>query len=94
MQRIQEILRLPELEDVSQNVMGLVNFYLAKLSQKQQEAQQQQQMMQAAQQFQQQIGGGGQPGPQAQGPPANPGTSGNPQVQNNELLDETLPGAR
>ena len=94
MQRIQEILRLPELEDVSQNVMGLVNFYLAKLSQKQQEAQQQQQLMQAAQQFQQQIGGGGQPGPQAQGPPANPGTSGNPQVQNNELLDETLPGAR
>ena len=76
---------------------SIVQVYLADLEHQQQQQQQQQQLLQQAQQFQQSMGGGpggGQPGPQAQGPGANTGVSGNAPVNKGELLDESLPGSQ
>jgi hypothetical protein len=102
LQKLQTFLSQPEAELMDEGTKTLFKVYMAQLQQAMQQQQQQQQLLQAAQQFQQQAGGGGPvsggpggtPGPQATGPPANPGISGNAQVGPNELLDESLPSAR
>jgi len=93
-QHIQQILAFmqqPEAEEIDKFVQALVQVYITNVQSQAQEAAQRQQLLQQVQQFQQSLGGGGgTPGPQAQGEAPNSGVSGNPQVQQNELLDETL----
>ena len=97
MKKIADYLQRPETElEINQFTQGIFQAYLADLQGQLQKQQQQQQLMQKAQEFQQSIGGGNgaQPGPQAQGPAPNAGVSGNAPLGQNELADETLPGAR
>jgi len=92
-QHIQQILAFmqqPEAEEIDKFVQALVQVYITNVQSQAQEEAQRQQLLQQAQQFQQSLGGGGTPGPQAQGEVPNSSVSGNPQVQQNELLDETL----
>ena len=96
LKKLQDFLGQPEAELMDESTKTLFRVYMTQLQQEMQQQQQQQQLMQAVQSFQQQAGGGpgSTPGPQAQGPPANTGISGNAPVGQNELLDESLPGAR
>jgi len=93
-QKIQQFMQRPDFEDLDPFTQALFRVYISQLQQQAQQAQQQQQLMQAAQQFQQSAGGGGTPGPQGQGGAPNTGAGGNPPLGPNELLDESLPGAR
>jgi hypothetical protein len=93
---IMEFISQPQAEEFDARTRTLFEVYLTNLQSEMQQQAEQQRLLQAAQQFQQGGGGGqsGQPGPQAQGPLPNPGVSGNAQLGQNELLDESLPGAR
>lgn len=83
-----------ESQLLSAHTQGMINAYLTFMRADMQKAQQQQQLMQNAQQFSQMMTPQGRPGPQGSGGTPNTGVSGNPPVQPNELINESLPGAR
>ena len=83
----------PEFQLQEPMIQTIAQVYVTNLQQEMAQQQQQQQMLQAAQQFQQSMGGGGTPGPVGT-QSVNTGISGNPPINQNELLNESLPGAR
>jgi transcription initiation factor TFIID subunit TAF12 len=95
-QKMQEFVQNPEnLKVLTQAQQQLLGQYAAQRVQEMQQLIQQQQMQANAAAMQQQMQGGGQPGakPSGKNPPPNTGPGGNPPVNKNEMLDESLPGA-
>jgi hypothetical protein len=85
-QKLQEFAESEEFGYIPTEFIPLFRAYLQQVAQLMAQEQAQAVMLQAAGQFNQQQGQGGQ------APMMQP-QQGNPMVQNNELLDETLPGA-
>lgn len=94
LQKIQEFAKDPEnLDKFTPQQVTMLAQYSANRIQEYHRMLEQQMMMQNAASMQQQVGGQGTPGPAGQGAPPNTGVGGNPPVQGQEMLDESLPGA-
>lgn len=96
LKKLQEFVEDPKNMDVfTPTQIQMLGQYAATKVQEMQQALQQQQLMENAAAMQQQLGGGssGKPGPAAQQGPPQTGAGGNPPVQGQEMLDESLPGA-
>lgn len=94
--KIQEFVKDAEkIDTLTKAQVEMLAQYTAQVIQKMQMQMQQQQLMANAAAMQQQVGGqqGGKPGPPGEGAPPNMGPGGNPPVQGQEMLDESLPGA-
>lgn len=100
LQKLQEFVKDPNnIGHFSPSQVQMLSQYAAQRIQEFQQQMQQAQMMANAAAMQQQVGGGpqgasdGKPGPKGQASPPNMGVGGNPQVNQREALDESLPGA-
>ncbi|MCI0560061.1 MAG: hypothetical protein MN733_16350 [Nitrososphaera sp.] len=91
--KLHEFVATERLNLFSPGQAALFGQYAAQKVAELQQMIEQAQIMQAMQEFQSQ-GNGGQPGPKGTSTPPNSGPGGNPPVQGNELLDESLPSAR
>lgn len=93
-QRLKEFVSNPEnFKILTESQARLLGQYAAVKITEMQQKLQRQQMMENAAAFQQQNNQPGQPGPKGAVNPPNTGPGGNPKVNKNELLNESLPSA-